>query len=136
MRHRWYGRLVYDGVLYPGGPGAMRGPPKIASPRLAETLHSTVEQCKREGRVLQRLAQLEVAGGSPKGVQDLSSKPDSIAAAADTKATAEEKKLVKKIARVRVPPRPAGQDPVMWVARRMGYTEWDNPGRCHESRVR
>jgi len=56
-----YGRLVYDGVLVP--PHGLPVPP-VAGSELEASLKETVAKAKIEGRVISRLAQLEVEGGS------------------------------------------------------------------------
>jgi hypothetical protein len=129
----WYGRLVYDGVMMPPL-GHMR--PPMASVKLALDLAESVAKARREGRVISRLAQLEVEGGSHAGLHDSGdnvddSNEDSVEQA---KPTSEESSLVKKLSKF---PRSAGPptnnpDADMapgsyWVFRRCGYTEHENP---------
>uniref|UniRef100_A0A7S4MMD3 Uncharacterized protein n=1 Tax=Odontella aurita TaxID=265563 RepID=A0A7S4MMD3_9STRA len=61
----WYGRIVWDGSLET----TRQGPPVAATPEMAERLRKSVERAKRQGRVIDRLAQLELPDGSRKGVQ-------------------------------------------------------------------
>ena len=55
----WYGRLVYDGVV--AGPAVSTEDLRatVASDRLTATLKQAIKDAKREGRVIQGLAQLE-----------------------------------------------------------------------------
>jgi hypothetical protein len=56
----WYGRLVYDGVVVPahGKPG----PPEIADEELAKTLKKNVMTARKEGRIVEKLVQLQLPG--------------------------------------------------------------------------
>jgi len=64
----FYGRLVYDGTVTAANANPFRREPQTASPELAAQLRATVEQAKAAGRVVQRLRQLEVPGGSLEGL--------------------------------------------------------------------
>jgi len=52
----------------PRNANPFRREPQTASPELATQLRATVEQAKAAGRVVQRLRQLEVPGGSLEGL--------------------------------------------------------------------
>lgn len=122
----WYGRLVYDGVLLPGE--AQFGKPKEASSALARALRENVEQAKAEGRVIERLAQLEVPGGNVTGaIREGASEPDLDAQEPppQAEATQEEIKLIQKLAKIT--PSQTGSNQEYWVFRRMDYTEHGNP---------
>ena len=51
----WYGRLVYDGIMA----SRLDLMPWVASDSLTATLRHAVATAKREGRLIQGLAQLE-----------------------------------------------------------------------------
>ena len=67
----WYGRLVYDGVLVPApATSATFQPPILACKDLKAKLDGSLEQAKCENRIIQKLSQLEVKGGSLAGLHD------------------------------------------------------------------
>jgi hypothetical protein len=122
----WYGRLVYDGVLTP--PAGYARPPMV-DPEVAKQLRESVEKAKAEGRVISRLRQLEVEGGSRKGLHDRIERNESSVPVEQSKPTPEEDSLVKKIGSFeRVDGEPFDEKPgTLWVFRRFGYTEVENP---------
>lgn len=131
----WYGRLVHDPFII-----ATKGPNQveIASEQVAKELIANVKLAQAEGRVVTRLAQLEVPGGSKEGL------PYQVPAfmkgggAAQPKpdfskmepATEEERCLVENVADFPLfPPGANGKPTPMgaWNFIRQGETEADNP---------
>lgn len=119
------GRLLYDGVVTPAGGRAIMEP-KTASATLTAKLRATVREAKTSGRVVQRLRQLEVVGGSLEGLPTQGNIEKVIKDEDQKPATAEEKKLIKNISKHTK--KLNSNDPKgTWVFRRFGYTEQDNP---------
>jgi len=117
----WYGRLVYDGTLAPAGPFGLFCPP-----RLKRSIKDSVEKAKAENRVISRLAQLEVEGGSLVGLDDKNTLSE--ATKDESPPSHEEKKLVELFSTI--PPSPANDTCLQsthWVFRRFGYNELENP---------
>jgi hypothetical protein len=96
---------------------------------MARKLREAVEQAKNEGRVIERLRELEVPGGTR--VPITISVEDSGKTYAETEQapiTAEEEQLVNRFRQLA----PYSEDDTtgQWVFRRMGYTEKENPEHC------
>lgn len=113
----WYGRLIYDGVVLPVNPKGdiqHRRSPTIATNELTAELRETVRRCKREGRVIERLAQLDVEGGSRVGLHELPGY-EFDEEKVRLPPTPEEQALVDKIERAPIRPYEAG---FYWALRR------------------
>eukprot|EP00339_Tiarina_fusa_P021996 CAMPEP_0117080244 /NCGR_PEP_ID=MMETSP0472-20121206/56625_1 /TAXON_ID=693140 ORGANISM="Tiarina fusus, Strain LIS" /NCGR_SAMPLE_ID=MMETSP0472 /ASSEMBLY_ACC=CAM_ASM_000603 /LENGTH=632 /DNA_ID=CAMNT_0004807821 /DNA_START=16 /DNA_END=1914 /DNA_ORIENTATION=+ len=152
----WYGRLVHDPLLMTTtGSNQI----EVASPQLAKELVDTVQLAAAEGRVVSRLAQLEVPGGSKEGLpykpnmrggggvlmsgsnSSNSSNINRPPGATNQPppdfskmepATQEERILIDNLADFDVfPPGPDGKQTPMgiWNFIRQGETEQDNPKR-------
>lgn len=130
----FYGRLVYDGVVTLGGGGGAIGGGKsglamVASEGKTRKLLATVHEARQNRRVIQRLLQLEVEGGSLEGLatQGLNALDNrSIGLQEQPPPTTLEKRLLK--AYTRIGDVMAIDDPKgLWVFRRKGYTVQENP---------
>ena len=117
----WYGRLVYDGVVVPAGPFGI--PIREASADLLVKLQAAVQTAIAEGRVVERLLELEVPGGSLEGVTP-GRTPNQTRPSEEEQppATGLGKKLVRKVSDY--PPMSSDDK---WVFRRVGYDEMSNP---------
>jgi len=125
----WYGRLVYDGVLTP--PQGLPLTP-VARDKLQQRLERSLARATEEGRVIGRLTQLEVPGGSRKGLHDniASSIDNHTKPKAQGPPTAQEADFLAQLAGI-----PKSSDAsaseenpgAFWVFRRMGYNEVNNP---------
>ena len=129
----WYGRLVYDGVVSPVDCVGELGGPQIANTRRAQRLREAVRLAKEEGRVVARLAQLEVPGGSRVGIDGKdpsltatqTSSSSSSPPPQEREATPEEQRLVEAFSVIpHVPPSTGSGS---WTFRRFAYTEEENP---------
>jgi hypothetical protein len=127
----YYGRLVYDGVITLGGGfnNASKGLAMAASETKARKLRATVEEAKRNRRVIQRLRQLEVEGGSRIGLSSQGRMNNKAPRKRQQPSpTQQELELLSEYTNMRsvFPPNdPQG----VWVFRRKGYTEQENPDR-------
>jgi hypothetical protein len=125
----FYGRLVYDGVVTLVGGSNIGGLAMAASESKTRKLLATVHEAIQNRRIVQRLLQLEVEGGSMKGLptQGLNQvEKRSIATKEQPPPTSMEKKLLK--AYTRIGNMMSTDDPKgLWVFRRKGYTEQENP---------
>lgn len=121
----FYGRLVYDGVVVPAD--GFAGMPALADSRTATKLKNKVQEAKRQGRVIQRLRQLEVEGGSDEGIPSQGG-AKRVNIENQPPATAQEASLVKRFKGIR-DVLPQGHPGGLWVFRRCGYTKQDNPDR-------
>jgi hypothetical protein len=127
----WFGRLVYDGVVSPVDSfGDLAGPEK-AGARLEQKLREAVKSAKKDGRVVARLAQLEVTGGSRVGIdgKEPTSGTDTLSLSTppqeQPEASAEEQRLVKDLKAI--PHIPPSMRSGTWTFRRFAYTEEENP---------
>lgn len=126
----WYGRLIYDGVLTQSqdrSPSEM-----VATPNLSKILKESVNLAKNEHRVITRLSQLEVEGGSLKGIHDMiprQARSTTNTSNAETPATSKEIQIVNQLKKLPVDPEPSDRNtmPSNWVFRRFGYQKKDNP---------
>ena len=135
----WYGRLVFDGLICPvGSDGEQARHPKKASAAKAEKLREAIRLAKEEGRVISRLAQLEVPGGSIDGAGPVDYSPLKPAVDEDDGAnegeqenpTESEQGYVDRLKALSpMPPSIAGPDGGRgkWTFRRQGYNEEENP---------
>jgi signal recognition particle subunit SEC65 len=119
----WYGRLVYDGVIIPahGRPG----PPEIADDALAKKLKKSVKLARKEGRVVEKLAQLEspdAEASIPKAARNVEFERQQEEQAQKAPKTLE-KKFLGKLQKLQV----SDDAQTAWCMRRRGYTEHDNP---------
>lgn len=105
--------------------------PPVAAPHLERRLKASLKQAKEQGRVIERLAQLEVEGGSLVGLHDLIAASKSKEKKEQEPPTLAEQTLVDKIKKIPRMPEPDFNQTEniegMWVMRRMGYTEIENP---------
>jgi hypothetical protein len=121
----FYGRLVYDGVVTLGG-GTSHGLAMVANENKARRLHATVAEAKRNKRIVQRLLQLEVEGGSREGLPSYGQPNKADVPKEQPPPTKLEVQLLRSYLSIRdmIPE----EDPTgAWVFRRKGYTEHDNP---------
>ncbi len=132
----FYGRLVYDGVVTmvsgggaSGSAGGKGGLAMVASESKRHKLLATVHEARQNRRVIQRLMQLEVEGGSLEGLptQGLSAvEKRLISSQRQLPPTETELRLLKAYIRIRSIS--SMDDPKgLWVFRRKGYTEQENP---------
>jgi len=128
----WYGRLVYDGVVLPAH--GRSEPPEKADTKLACELRQAVALAREEGRVVERLRQLEypratlrasfptaasihvqctnVVKGQTTPRQNPTDSP-----------TSEEQVLMRHLTSLPV----SADEKSCWCLRRKGYTEFENP---------
>ena len=134
----WYGRLVFDGLLCPvGSDGNPARFPKAASVAKAEKLREAIRLAKEEGRVISRLAQLEVPGGSLDGAGPIDYSPLKAADDDDNEdeepqeePNEKEKEFIDCLKALEpMPASVAGPDGrrARWTFRRQGYNEDENP---------
>jgi hypothetical protein len=123
----FYGRLVYDGLVTLGGGfnSSSQGLAMAASETKARKLKATVEEAKRNRRVVQRLRQLEVEGGSRKGIS-YQGKINKVPVRKQPQPTLEELELLTDYTNIRNV-FPSNDPQGVWVFRRKGYTEQENP---------
>ena len=123
----FYGRLVYDGVVTLGGGfnNSSQGLAMAASETKARKLRATVEEAKRNRRIVQRLRQLEVEGGSRKGIS-YQGKINKYPTRKQSQPTLEELELLTEYFNIRNV-FPSNDPQGVWVFRRKGYTEQENP---------
>jgi hypothetical protein len=123
----FYGRLVYDGVVtLGGGTSSSQGLAMVANESKTKRLKATVEEAKRNHRVVRRLLQLEVEGGSGEGLPRYGKIDKSMVPAEQPPPTPLEMKLLR--AYISIPNIVPVEDPCgVWVFRRKGYTEHENP---------
>ncbi|KAG7362116.1 hypothetical protein IV203_025782 [Nitzschia inconspicua] len=123
----FYGRLVYDGtVALGGGDGSSQGLAMVASESKTRRLKATVEEAKYNNRVIRQLLQLEVEGGSLDGLPSYSQVNKSNVQTEQPQPTPLEVKLLRSYVSI---PRVIPEDDRngVWVFRRKGYTEQENP---------
>lgn len=125
----FYGRLVYDGVVtLGGGAAASQGLAMVANDSKTRRLNATVEEAKRNKRVVRRLLQLEVEGGSLHGLPRYGPVDKSSIPTVQPPPTPLEMKLLRSY--MSIPNSYSNEDPSgAWVFRRKGYTEHENPDR-------
>lgn len=139
----WFGRLIHHPYLVTTS-GSKQV--ELATPAMAEELMDAVEMAEEEGRVVGRLAQLEVEGGSREGVpfRMMTTVPNPGAGGGNKgpppkpqePATDDEKRLVEQVKKLEpLPTGPQGQlSPVGgWNFIRRGETNETNPK--HEGMV-
>jgi hypothetical protein len=123
----FYGRLVYDGVVtLGGGTNLSQGLAMVANESKKRRLTGTVEEAKRSNRVVRRLLQLEVEGGSNVGLPRYGQMDKSKVPTEQPPPTPLEGKLLRAYISIRnilLEEDPCG----VWVFRRKGYTEHENP---------
>lgn len=112
----WYGRLIYDGLVSPIDPRP--------SKQLIEKLQKAVKTAQAEGRVVERLMQLELADAE--AAKSEAATDDSV----EEEATPEERLIIASL--VPIVPYPESEQRLedrrdIWVFRRLGYTEEQNP---------
>ena len=111
----WYGRLVYDGTVNVTN--------RYAPDTLAARLANSLQTAKAEGRVVERLIQLELPDEGLSG-DDVINMDEP-----EKDATRNERLIISSFSPI--PSYPAwdgtANDPGVWVFRRMGYTEEANP---------
>ena len=125
----WYGRLIHDPMLMTTtGTNQV----ELASPQLAMELINSCKLAKEEGRVVDRLAQLEVEGGSKVGLPFQPFVPDQVKdfmaiekAKATAPATDKERDLVDNLADFES--MPEGDKASTWTVMRLQVTEELNP---------
>jgi hypothetical protein len=111
----WYGRLVYDGLVSPIDPRP--------SKQLIEKLQKAVKTAQEEGRVVERLMQLELAE-APKSEATTGDSTE------EEEATPEERLIIASLAPIATFPESEKRledRRDIWVFRRTGYTEDKNP---------
>lgn len=135
----WYGRLVFDGLICPvGSDGNQTRYPKVASSAKAEKLREAIRLAKEEGRVISRLAQLEVPGGSMDGAGPVDYSPlesnkdgdDDGGEKDQEEPTEKEKEYVKRLKALSPMPSSIagpGGGRAKWTFRRQGYNDEENP---------
>ncbi|KAL7526523.1 hypothetical protein ACHAWF_001804 [Thalassiosira exigua] len=134
----WYGRLVFDGLICPAGSdGNPARFPQTPSAGKAAKLRESIRLAKEEGRVISRLAQLEVPGGSMDGAGPIDYSP--LKAAGEMEEEEEEqqdepsekeKEYLDCLKALQpMPAAVAGPDGqrARWTFRRQGYSEEENP---------
>lgn len=119
----WFGRLIHDPMLVTTtGSNQV----ELASPKLAMELVAACKLAKEEGRVIHRLAQLEVTNGSKEG---LPYQPPRIKPIHDfskmSPATTEERTMVENMSDYES--MPDKQPESCWNIIRQGVTEEENP---------
>jgi hypothetical protein len=123
----FYGRLVYDGVVtLGGGSSSSQGLAMVANENKAGRLRTTVEEAKHHKRVVQRLLQLEVEGGSLEGLPSYGQVDKSKVPEEQPLPTPLEMKLLRTYLSIRNVT-PEEDHTGVWVFRRKGYTEHENP---------
>jgi hypothetical protein len=123
----FYGRLVYDGVvMLGGGSSSSQGLAMAASESKTRKLQMTIQEAKRHGRVVKRLLQLEVEGGSREGLPTQGRIDKKMAPKEQPRPTIFEMKLLKAYSKIS-PTLPQNDPLGVWVFRRRGYTEQENP---------
>ncbi|KAL3925371.1 MAG: hypothetical protein SGILL_000457 [Bacillariaceae sp.] len=121
----FYGRLVYDGVVTLGG-ATSHGLAMVANESKSRRLNATVAEAKRNKRVIRRLLQLEVEGGSTEGLTSYGQPNRSDVPKEQPPPSHLEVQLLRSYLSIRniIPE----DDPTgVWVLRRKGYTEHENP---------
>jgi hypothetical protein len=129
----WYGRLIYDGVV---GPAHNRRVPKQANALRTQKLMDAVQAAKVQGRIIQRLRETQ-ANTTFAPAPPVATATASTGLAHHPPPTRDEAKLLHKLAALPAPlpiPHPEDGDttfgaatPFIWVFRRMGYTQEENP---------
>jgi hypothetical protein len=138
----FYGRLVYDGVVTLGSGGSSTtsgssgtegrgGLAMAASESKRRRLLETVHEAKHNRRVIQRLLQLEVEGGSIEGLSThglvATVQNRDIASRCQPPPTIVEQRLLTAYIRLEGPILSSDDPKGLWVFRRKGYTEQQNP---------
>jgi hypothetical protein len=131
----WHGRLIYDGVV---GPAHNMRMPMQANTSLTQKLLDSVEAANFEGRTIQCLR--ETRANTTFAPPSSSAAATAATASANSRVahnppTNEEAKLLQNLAALPAPLRINPEDgdtfgaatPFIWVFRRMGYTEEENP---------
>lgn len=132
----WYGRLVHDPFISTTTSGERI---EVATPQKTQELMRAVQIATAEKRIVGRLSQLEVEGGSAEGIpfvpfQELNQPAEEPPRPKEQgPATEEERALIDNVADFEPhrlqPPGPSGHPPPLaaWNFIRKGETEEDNP---------
>ena len=132
----WYGRLVHDPFISTTTNGERI---EVATPQKTQELMRAVQIATAEKRIISRLSQLEVEGGSSEGIpfvpfQELNKPAEEPPKPKEQEpATEEERALIDNVADFEPhrlqPPGPNGHPPPLaaWNFIRKGETEEDNP---------
>eukprot|EP00980_Cylindrotheca_fusiformis_P014496 scaffold3875_cov123-Cylindrotheca_fusiformis.AAC.16 len=115
----WYGRLIHDPMLMTT---TGNNHVELATPQLTAELITSCKLAQQEGRVLSRLAQLEVEGGSKEG---LPFRPFKVEPMKMDPATEEERILVDNLTDFESAPEKLPTS--VWNFIRAGITEDNNP---------